>query len=46
VAAAMLHAVGTALAKTLVTCADNRGARVLPLRNQQVVHPPRRAIRN
>src|SRR5436190_4700695 len=40
VAAAMLHAAGSASAHTLLTRADNRGARVLPLRN------PRSAIRN
>ncbi len=40
VAAAMLHAAGSTSAHTLITRADNRGARVLPLRN------PRFAIRN
>jgi homoserine kinase len=40
VAAAMLHAAGSASAHTLITRADNRGARVLPIRN------PQSAIRN
>jgi homoserine kinase len=40
VAAAMLGAAGSATAHTLVTRADNRGARVLPIRN------PQSAIRN
>jgi homoserine kinase len=40
VAAAMLRAAGSATAHTLVTRADNRGARVLPIRN------PQSAIRN
>jgi homoserine kinase len=35
VAAAMLRAAGSATAHTLVTRADNRGARVLPIRNPQ-----------
>jgi homoserine kinase len=46
VAAAMLRAAGSASAHTLITRADNRGARVLPLRNRRVVHQPGRAIRN
>ena len=40
VAAAMLRAAGSATAHTVVTRADNRGARVLPIRN------PQSAIRN
>jgi homoserine kinase len=40
VAAAMLRAAGSASAHTLITRADNRGARVLPFRN------PQSAIRN
>ncbi len=40
VAAAMLRAAGSASAHTLITRADNRGARVLPFRNPQF------AIRN
>jgi homoserine kinase len=40
VAAAVLRAAGSASAHTLITRADNRGARVLPIRN------PRSAIRN
>ena len=40
VAAAMLRAAGSASAHTLITHADNRGARVLPFRN------PQSAIRN
>jgi homoserine kinase len=40
VAAAMLRATGSASAQTLITRADNRGARVLPLRT------PQSAIRN
>ena len=40
ISAAMLRAAGSASAHTLITRADNRGARVLPFRN------PRSAIRN
>ena len=40
VAAAMLRVAGSASAHTLITRADNRGARVLPFRN------PQSAIRN
>jgi homoserine kinase len=46
VADAMFHAAGAASAHTLITRADNRGARILPFRNPQLVHPSRRAIRN
>jgi homoserine kinase len=46
VAAAMKRAARSSPSRTIVTRADNRGARIMPLRNSQVVHPPRRAIRN
>jgi homoserine kinase len=46
VAAAMKRATRSSSPRTIVTRADNQGARIMPLRNLQVVHPPRRAIRD
>jgi homoserine kinase len=47
VAAAMKRAArSSSSSRTIVTRADNRGARIMPLRNSQVVHPLRQAIRN
>jgi homoserine kinase len=45
IAAAMKRAARSA-SRTILTRADNRGARIMPLRKSQVVHPLRRAIRN
>jgi homoserine kinase len=46
VAAAMKRAARLPSSRTIVTRADNRGARIMSFRNSQGVHPPRQAIRN